>query len=201
MSWGREPDNDVNTCVIRLVHRYSSVNFKRFAEIGIHPAQLAVLKILEENEGINLRELSVLLHVKPPTASVTVKRMEKNGLICKKTDSDDQRISRLCLSEKGRSMSSEVDELLQENERLMTAGFSEEELMQLCGYLQRMTGNLERASAEKQAGSACGGELREGGRDCGTEPGICAGGRDIRPEKCGAEPGIYAGGCDIRPEK
>lgn len=155
MNFGDGQDNSVNAWVIPFVHRFSSANFKRLAEFGLHPAQLPVMKILADYGGISLKELSDMLHIKPPTASVMVKRMEKNGLVCKMADLDDQRISRLYLTEKGKGMSSQIAELIRENERLMTEGFSEEELMQLRGYLRRMTANLARAAGEGNTGGCC----------------------------------------------
>lgn len=144
----RDEKFSVNASVIRFVHRYSSMNFKRFSELGIHPAQLPVLKILEDHSGISLRELAKLLHIRPPTASVTIKRMEKSGMVLKESDERDQRISRIYLTDRGKKAAQEIEKLIRENEQLVTAGFSEEEIRGLCGYLNRMTENLVQAQQE-----------------------------------------------------
>lgn len=140
----------INFWVISLMHRYSSANFKKFMELGIHPGQLPVLKTVQENEGISLRELAKRLHVKPPTVTVTVKRMERAGLLCKKSDTEDLRISRIYLTEKGKSISAGVIAQMEENERILTRGFSEEELQTLRDFFERMIENLaQTGTAEK----------------------------------------------------
>lgn len=136
-----EGDN-LNVWVIRLMHRYSAVNFKKFMEHGIHPGQLPVLKTVYGHEGISLRDLAMELHVKPPTVTVTVKRLEKAGMVSKKTDPEDLRVSRIYLTEKGKNSMEESLKLLNENAQILTRGFSSEEIDMLCGYFKRMTDNL-----------------------------------------------------------
>lgn len=138
----------VNDWLFRLIHRYSSVNFKKFAEAGIHPGQLPVLRAVHEKEGISLRELADQLHIKPPTVTVTVKRLEKNGFLYKRTDEKDLRIIRIYESEKGKKLAKDLQKVAMENERLLTQGFSEEEKKQICQYFQRMTENLIQAGVE-----------------------------------------------------
>ncbi len=137
-----ENDESIQSYVIHLMHRYSSINFKKFQELGIHPGQFPVLGTVSRREGISLRELADFLHIKPPTVTVTVQRLEKAGLVCKKADPEDQRILRIYLTEKGKGIRQEMACLLAENEKKLTQGFSEEELIQLRKFLGRMTENL-----------------------------------------------------------
>lgn len=53
-----EGRRSIQACFIRLMHRYTSVNYKRFLGIGIHPGQLAFVKAISEHEGISQRELT-----------------------------------------------------------------------------------------------------------------------------------------------
>ena len=76
----KEGSRSIQACFMRLMHRYTSVNYKRFPEIGIHPGQLAFVKAISEHEGISQRELAEGLHVKAPTVAVAVKRLEKADL-------------------------------------------------------------------------------------------------------------------------
>lgn len=138
----------VTPWVIRLMHGYSSINFKRFRDLGIHPGQLPVLRVVHEHEGLSLRELADQLHIKPPTVTVTVKRLEKAGLVCKRTDSEDMRIVRIYETEKGSILEKEIRSLSMESERIMTDGFSQEELELMCDFFRRMTDNLARAGAD-----------------------------------------------------
>lgn len=136
--------NSIQACFMRLMHRYTSANYKRFLGIGIHPGQLAFVKAIREHEGISQRELAEGLHVKAPTVAVAVKRLEKAEIICRRPDPKDQRISRLYLSEKGKSIAEEVTHMIEENEEVLTQGFSKEELEQLRGFFRRMSENMDR---------------------------------------------------------
>ena len=77
----KEGSRSIQACFMRLMHRYTSVNYKRFLGIGIHPGQLAFVKAISEHEGISQRELAEGLHVKAPTVAVAVKRLEKADVI------------------------------------------------------------------------------------------------------------------------
>ena len=150
--WEGTAGNGVNSCLIHLMHKYSSMNFKRFMELGVHPGQLPVMGILYTREGISLREMADLLHVKPPTVTVTVKRLEKAGLVCKKTDREDLRVSRIYMTEKGRSIVQEIRQQVAKDEKILTGGFSEDEIAQLQSFFKRMTDNLSRTEEGMEKG-------------------------------------------------
>ena len=133
----------IQACFMRLMHRYTSANYKRFLGIGIHPGQLAFVKAISEHEGISQRELAEGLHVKAPTVAVAVKRLEKAEVVCRRPDPKDQRISRLYLNEKGKEIAEEVIRMIEENEAVLTDGFSEGELEQLREFFRRMSENME----------------------------------------------------------
>lgn len=143
-------EDTVNFWLVRMIHGYTSLSFKKFMELGVHPGQLPVLKSVYEEEGISLRELAKKIHVRPPTVTVTVQRLEKTGLVYKKTDPTDLRVNHIYLTDKGKDIQAKIRALLDENECTMTAGFSEEELTTLCSYFQRIVENLVDAGADIQ---------------------------------------------------
>lgn len=140
--------DSLNSLVFRMIHRYGSLNFSKFQKLGVHPGQLPVFAILRGHEGVSLREMADLLHIKPPTVTVTIQRLEKAGLVIKKPDGKDQRINRIYLTEKGKNLSEEIQFLAQENEQILMEGFSAEELELLKDFLHRMIGNLAAAGGE-----------------------------------------------------
>lgn len=133
----------VTLLLIKMMHVYSSMNFTKFTELGIHPGQIPVLSLVAEHEGISLREMADMIHIKPPTVTVTVQRLERAGLVCKKPDPSDQRISRIFLTEKGENIKREIKNLFEENERILKKGFSDEEVDQLRIYLKKMIHNMK----------------------------------------------------------
>ena len=77
----KENPQSLQGAFMRLLHRYTEVNFGRLKALGVHPGQLPFLNIISHREGISQRELAECLHVKPPSVAVTVKRLEKADVI------------------------------------------------------------------------------------------------------------------------
>lgn len=69
---------------------------------GVYPGQPHLLMILHRRDGLSQVDLAKKLKVKPSTMTVMLKRMEKAELIERKQDSQDQRISRVFITEKGK---------------------------------------------------------------------------------------------------
>lgn len=147
----------INALVLRLMHGYGSRNFSKFQGLGIHPGQMPVFCILCKQEGLSLREMADRLYIKPPTVTVTIQRLEKVGLVCKRPDEKDQRISRIYLTEEGRKLSEGIQRLAWEDEQILTEGFSEDEIQLLRNFLFRMTENLMQASGPGGQSGCAGG--------------------------------------------
>lgn len=138
-------EDSMHSHLMRLWHKYSAMNFKKFMELGIHPGQIPVLGTVHHKEGITPKELAKAIHIKPPTVTVTLQRMEKSGLLYRETDSADLRMNRIYLTEKGRSIVDDMVVQIEEDEKILVRGFSEAEVMQLRGYLERIMDNLVQA--------------------------------------------------------
>ena len=73
-------------------------------QIGLHRGQSLVLKALSGQDGLTHSELSNLLYVRPATMTNMIKRMEKSGLVERRPDAHDQRVSRVYLTEAGNAI-------------------------------------------------------------------------------------------------
>lgn len=56
-------------------------NFCKFA--GLYPGQPRILTILQKNEGVTLSELSPLCNIGMPSLSVSLRNLQKSGLVRK----------------------------------------------------------------------------------------------------------------------
>jgi len=117
--------------------------------IGLYRGQPPVLRALWEQEGLTHTELAERLHVTPATITKMIQRMEKAGFVVRKPDAEDQRVSRVYLTEAGRAIRSEVQAVWQTMEQETFDGFAEEEQTLLRRFLLRMRENLMRATGEK----------------------------------------------------
>ena len=80
--------------------------------------------------------------MKPPTVNVMVQRMEKAGLVSRRQDQKDQRVTRICLTEKGMRIKEKVVFPVKENDQYVLRGFSEAEECILRRFLQQIVDNI-----------------------------------------------------------
>lgn len=81
-----------------------------FAREGLPHSQGSCLKIIRQFEGLSQRELADILRIERATATVMLQKMERNGLIERRTDPLDQRVSRLYLTPLAREMDRRTDD-------------------------------------------------------------------------------------------
>ena len=138
--------NSVQGCILDVSHKFLQRNFEKAAKLEVHPGQIPIIRFLSEHEGASQRELADLLRIKPPTVNVSIQRMEKSGFVYREPDEKDQRVTRIYLTEKGKTIDKELGQLMEENEKIITSGFSESELCLLKRMLHQMMENLENKS-------------------------------------------------------
>ena len=113
-------------------------------EIGLYGGQQFVLMALWQKEGITHSELAGQLHVRPATITNALKRMERAGFLERQQDAEDQRVSRVYLTDAGRNIRDAVEGVWRELEGQTFAGFSPEERALLGQFLLRIRNNLMR---------------------------------------------------------
>lgn len=128
----------------RLIRMYYSRIQSQLAEVGLYRGQLPILMLLYKNDGMSQKEMARALNLSPATMTVTLKRMEKAGLVLREMDEHDQRILRVHLSEKGREMCETGESRIGVVTAELLEGFTLEEQQQLNEYLGRIARNMER---------------------------------------------------------
>lgn len=118
------------------------------SEIGLYDGQMPLLETLEREECLTQKALADRLHVSPASVAVSIKRMQKSGVVDKIPSEEDLRYNRIRLTEKGRDLTRRTRELFDRLDDEMFAGFRTEECEQLYGYLCRMAQNLAKEDLE-----------------------------------------------------
>ena len=131
----REYKSSILTMFMRIDRRFMAKCFGQMQELGIYPGQIPVLGLLAHKDGLSQREIAEKLHIKPPTVNVTVQRLEKAGFLYREADEKDQRIKQA--KESGMKK-------VQDNEKILLDGFSEEDLCLLRRFLDQITENIEK---------------------------------------------------------
>lgn len=87
-------------------------------------------------------ELCELLHLKKPTVSVSIKRLESTGLISRETDVLDHRASRLYLTEKGMALASVLEKRERDGENAAIKDLTTNERDMLVKLLAKVYENI-----------------------------------------------------------
>ncbi len=124
-------------------HRYEI--FKASAAAGLYFGQPRLLEYVIEKDGCTQNELSDGLGVSPPSVAVSVKRLEKAGLLKREPDKDDTRRNRLSVTEDGLKALERFHSVCLETDARLFSGFADEEKETLVAYLTRLTGNIAAA--------------------------------------------------------
>lgn len=135
-------DFSIALLLMQIFRYHIHYNFEKLENMDMHPRQFPMLRLLFENPGLNQREIAEKLNIKPPTVAVSIKRMEKVGLVERRQDQNNQRISRIYITDAGISMVNLGREILVKEEEIMLQDFTEEEKALVRQYLQRIRNNL-----------------------------------------------------------
>jgi len=119
----------------------------KLESIGLHHAQGMILFQLWHEDGISQRVLAQALHITPPTATNTLKRMERDGWIKRRRKESDQRIVRVYLTEKAKRLHREARASFKELDAEMTSMLSEQEKETLREALLKVRRYLSQQSA------------------------------------------------------
>jgi DNA-binding MarR family transcriptional regulator len=115
-------------------------------DIGVYRGQPPVLFKLWEQEGRTHSELAKHIHVQPATMTKMIQRMERAGFVERRSDPDDERVSRVYLTDAGRAIQTEMQQIFQGLEQEVLAGFSADERALLRQLLSKIRDNLLRVN-------------------------------------------------------
>ncbi len=101
-----------------------------------------IMRVLAHEDGCSQLDLVHRTHLKPPTVSISLKRLEAEGLVRRATDDMDMRVVRVYLSEKGAEYNKLIHERLHLVDAELMQGFTERETAELLKYLERMRDNI-----------------------------------------------------------
>ena len=129
--------NEVSRLCMSVAHKAHGENQSRVQ----HSARI-ILARLSRQDGLTQAELVCVSKMTPPSISATLKNMEADGLIVRRKDEDDQRVTRVYLTELGKITEEKNFEIMRAVDRLAMEGISEEEQAAFVDVLYKMRGNL-----------------------------------------------------------
>ncbi|GIN71197.1 putative HTH-type transcriptional regulator YsmB [Bacillus sp. J14TS2] len=107
-------------------------------DYSITPPQFIALQWLVEKGDMTIGELSNKMYLACSTTTDLIDRMEKKELVMRVRDPKDRRVVRIHLLEKGENIIAEVIGRRQNYLQEVLTDFSDEDIVQLKGYLARL---------------------------------------------------------------
>jgi len=97
---------------------------------------------LWRQDGLAFSKMAHTMGVQPATITCMVERMERAGLVERRKDLEDQRVSRIFLTQKGQALQEPVHDCWAELESLSLTNFTVEERILLRRFLLQLSENL-----------------------------------------------------------
>jgi len=114
--------------------------------LGLYEGQPSMLRALWSQEGLTHTDLAKRLRVQPATITKMIQRMEKAGFVERRPDPQDERVSRVYLTEAGRVVQADVRDVWHTLEKEAFAYLTEEQRAQLRHLLLQIRDNLMRVA-------------------------------------------------------
>jgi DNA-binding MarR family transcriptional regulator len=143
-------NNGIHVFMAQILKMYFDRNFSLYEQIGIHPRQSPLLLALDDEDGINQKELADKLLVSPPTVAVSIKRLERGGYIYKVTDEKDQRVSRLYLTDAGKAVCTKCKAIIDHMNLEIFDDFTIAETQLFKNMLEKIRTNILTASLSNE---------------------------------------------------
>ncbi len=142
--------------IMRINRLHRSVIEKRFKELGLHRTQHMMLVFIARSEdAVSQKVLAEQFDISPAAVAMSLKKMEKNGLIERESDMNDSRIKIIKVSEKGLKALEETKELFWGLDTAALSGISEDMLSRTLHTLCLISENLVSLGAVDEAPMHC----------------------------------------------
>jgi DNA-binding MarR family transcriptional regulator len=116
---------------------------RRIEALGVVPGQFAQLLALYEQDGLTQSELSRRVRIEQPTMAVTLKRMERDGLVERVPDPSDGRRALVMLTAQARRLEPDLTAAAREVNAIAVEGLTAAEADGFMRTLDRLIANLE----------------------------------------------------------
>ena len=137
--------NDRIGHLIKVINcKLESKRNKDLMEIGLTSQQIDfIMYITTEKNNINQKMIEEFFKLKNSTVSGILDRLEKNSWIIRKTNPNDKRCNYIYPTEKALALKNHFKEKIEETEKRIVEGLSDEEIRSLKKSLALVIKNLE----------------------------------------------------------
>lgn len=132
----------LHMAIVKVFHAQKNKTRPGMLEIGLSPGQPKILSHLSRQNHCMQKDIAEALDIEPATVSQILNNMVQAGLIQRSAPCERKRAESVSITEKGRGIYQEWQQLCTEIEEISMQGFTKEEQEQFLSYLCRMYRNL-----------------------------------------------------------
>ncbi len=118
-------------------------------DTAAQPGTRLVLSFLAAGDGVTQLDLVNATHLRPPTISIILKKLEEDGIVERRRDEQDLRSVRVYLTERGKDIDSRNIRKIKFVDSIALEGLSEDEKNTMMSLLGKMRDNLLRSKNTK----------------------------------------------------
>jgi MarR family transcriptional regulator, organic hydroperoxide resistance regulator len=133
---------ELNHLIIQVARAHRATALTHLSKLGLHPGQEIILMQLLRQDGQSQTQLAELLGVQAPTVTKMLQRLEAGDFVERRPSSQDNRVTLVYLSAKGRSLEEPLQESWATLEQQTGQGLSNAEHDTLVKLLERLRSNL-----------------------------------------------------------
>ena len=133
---------------MRTLHLHRQALLKSLAEQGRSFSQVGCLRVLASNDGMSQRDLAETLHLSRPSVTTMLHAMEDEGLITRRADEQDRRLTRVYLTKDGRQLEHEMHAGVADYIKHTVGALEPEEQQTLERLLNKLNDNIAQSIAE-----------------------------------------------------
>lgn len=127
------------------VHKMFMNKIKKETDnLGINPSFRFIFMVLLENkDGVSQSKLCELTHFKKSSISLLLKQMESEELITREKSNNDNRLTIVRLTDKGKKLDLKIKQIFIKNEEKLSMALDSDELANLEIYLNKLINALK----------------------------------------------------------
>lgn len=142
--------NNIVHLLISASRMHRTLFDEALCHAGIHGSQHRMLLLISWiGESCSQKELADKLEISPASTAVTLKKLEKNELIKRRSVEADSRRNEIKITEKGMDVLKKTGADMRKANMDMLADFRDEEIEILKNYLTRINDNLKTALSKE----------------------------------------------------
>ncbi|MHA2283760.1 MAG: MarR family winged helix-turn-helix transcriptional regulator [Promethearchaeota archaeon] len=126
----------------QITNRMFTQMLKEYGIEELNPGQGRILFALWQEDDIPIHKLSVKTQLTKSTLTTMLKRLETAGFLTRNSDDDDERITRVRLSNKSKKLQKNYVDVSKKMTEKFYGTLTEDEIDEFEGYLRRILKNL-----------------------------------------------------------